>query len=359
MKSFKIGIIGMGYVGLPLALELGKKFRVIGYDKKKIRVKDLKNKIDQNNEHSKIEFFNKNVKFTNNELDLKECNFYIVCVPTPVTKNLKPDLRPIKSACDIVSKYINFNETVVFESTVYPGLIEEYCVKIIEKKSKIPMSNNKISGFHVGYSPERVNPGDKVHTLKNIKKVISSNSKQGEKNIKNIYSKIIKSGIFIAKSIKVAETAKVLENVQRDVNIALMNELSSVCNLLKINTYDVLNAASTKWNFLRFYPGFVGGHCVSVDPYYLIYKSKKIGHEPKLIISARKINSSMIKILKKRLSKFIKLKNRKILIMGATFKENCADFRNSLSIKLAKELDIENDIYLYDPYFNSKRNFKN
>jgi len=354
MNTIEIGIIGLGYVGLALALELSKKFKVTGYDKDKLRVKNLQKGNDYNEEHNKKDFKKKKINFTNNKKYLRDCNFYIVCVPTPVTKSNKPDLKLLSNACKLLGKYINNGDVVVFESTVYPGITENFCVKILEKTSKIPQSNINTKGFHIGYSPERVNPSDKAHNLKDIVKIVSSSSEEGLKKIHFVYSKIIKAGLHVAKSIQIAETAKVIENVQRDVNIALINEISIICNKLKISTYDVLEAAFTKWNFLKFYPGLVGGHCVGVDPYYLIQKSKQLGYLPKLMVTARNVNSSMVSNINKRVD--IKFKNKRIniLFMGATFKEDCSDLRNSLSLDLAKKLSKKHKVILYEPLIRNK-----
>ena len=355
MKSFKVGVIGLGYVGLPLTLELGKKFHVIAYDKNKLRVINLQKNIDQNNEHNKAEFKRKNISFSNNEIDLKRCNFYIVCVPTPITKNYKPDLKLLVNACKMLGKYIDYDDVIVFESTVYPGATENLCVSILQKNSKILVKddyNNK--GFYIGYSPERVNPGDKFHKLKDIVKIIACSSPQGLKKIHYVYSKIIKAGLYVAKNIQIAETAKVIENVQRDVNIALMNEISLICNKLNINTYDVLEAASTKWNFLKFYPGLVGGHCVGVDPYYLIQKSKELGIKPKLMTTARKLNNSMVDVIKDRIEKKFKNKKINILVMGVTFKENCTDLRNSQYLNLAKKLNNNHNVQIFEPHLENQ-----
>ena len=355
MKSFKIGVIGLGYVGLPLTLELGNKFNVVAYDKSELRVKNLKKKTDLNKEHSKNEFKKKKIFFSNNEIDLKKCNFFIVCVPTPITKKNKPDLKLLKDACKLVGKYIKDGDVVVFESTVYPGATEDLCAKILQKTSKISIKDNHTKkGFCIGYSPERVNPGDKFHKLKDIVKIISCTSTKGLKEIQYVYSKIIKAGLYVAKSIQIAETAKVIENVQRDVNIALMNEISLICNKLKINTYDVLEAASTKWNFLKFYPGLVGGHCVGVDPYYLIQRSKELGIKPNLMTTARRLNNSMADVIKNRIEKKFKNKKINILVMGVTFKENCTDLRNSQYLNLAKKLNQNHRVKIFEPHLNHK-----
>ena len=279
MKKENICIIGLGYVGLPLAVEFGKKFKTIGFDTNINRIKELQKNIDITNEVSKKDILkSKFLNFTNDSQIIKKSNIYIITVPTPITKNKKPNLTYLKSACELVGKFVKNKDIIVVESTVYPGITEEYCAKIIEKKSKLKfISNDKAkSGFYMAYSPERINPGDKKFKLTNIKKIVSASSNNSLKIINNIYASIIKAGTYKAKNIKVAESAKVIENTQRDLNIALMNELSIIFNSLNINTYDVLEAAYTKWNFIKMKPGLVGGHCIGVDPYYLTYKAKKI-----------------------------------------------------------------------------------
>lgn len=353
MSTVKIGIIGLGYVGLPLALELGKKFDITAYDKKKIRIQNLKKKIDYNKEHSRKEFINKKINFTFDDNLLKDCNFYIVCVPTPINNKNMPNLNLLKNACKLLGKYINKNDAVVFESTVYPGVTENFCGKILQKISKIPFNKKTNNSFFIGYSPERINPGDKDHKIKDIVKIVACSSPKGLKKISNVYSKIIDAGLHVIKDIKIAETAKVIENVQRDVNIALINEISLVCNKLKINIYDVLDAASTKWNFLNFYPGLVGGHCVGVDPYYLIKESKNQGVYPKLMISAREINNSMVNKIKIRIEREFDNKSINILFMGVTFKENCSDLRNSLYLELAKRLNKNHNVKIFEPHLSN------
>jgi len=351
----KIAIIGLGYVGLPLALAFGKKFKTIGFDTNKKRINSLKKKIDTNNEISKKEFIlSKKLEFTNKKSDLEHIDVYIVCVPTPIDNKNNPDLRNIKEASKIVGKFLSKNNIVVYESTVYPGLTEEICVPILEKKSGL---NSNIEFFY-GYSPERINPGDKKNKLENIVKVVSASNKSSLNKINNLYKEIILAGTFKAKSVKVAEAAKIIENTQRDLNIALINEISLICKKLGINVQEVLDAASTKWNFLNFKPGLVGGHCISVDPYYLTYKSKKIGYNPEIILSGRKINDNMylflvnevIKIAKK---KNIKINKSKVLIMGLAFKENCSDIKNSQTIKIIDFFKNKvKKISVYDPLVN-------
>ena len=356
-KDIKICVFGLGYVGLPLALEFSKKYKVVAYDKKKLRINQLKKDKDYNNETDKNLFksVKKNITFSNNPSDISICNYFIVTVPTPIKKNKKPDLSFLKASCLMIAKYINKNDIIIFESTVYPGMTEEFCIPIIEKNSSLIFNID----FFAGYSPERINPGDKKHTLSNIKKITSGSTPKIANKIDRLYSSIIKAGTFKAKSIKVAEAAKVIENTQRDLNIAFVNELSIIFDKLQIDTYDILKAASTKWNFLNFKPGLVGGHCIGVDPYYLTYKSIKSGYNPKVILSGREINDSMSvfignKILKSAPLINKKIKDLKVLIFGLTFKENCSDIRNSKVFELCNfftSKKISTDVY--DPHVNS------
>ena len=351
-----ITILGLGYVGLPLATEFSKYYKTYGFDVSKSKVKNLKKGFDTTKQIKDRELRNENLIFSNNPNVLKKSNIIIVSVPTPVDKKNNPDIKMLKSACKIIGNNIKKKTTVVFESTVYPGLTEEICVKIIERYSKLIWKKD----FYVGYSPERINPGDKKNTLKNITKVISGDSEKTVKKLNSIYQKIIKK-TFIAPTIKVAEAAKIIENTQRDINIAFVNELAIICSKLEVNIYDVLKAASTKWNFLKFEPGLVGGHCIGVDPYYLTHKAKKIGYNPKIILSGRKLNNNMTKYI---YDKFIKLASqtllkkttKKILILGITFKENCNDFRNSKPIEFYKLLSKNKDfdIDVYDPLVDKK-----
>ena len=332
LKHIKIGIIGLGYVGLPLAIEFSKKFKTYGFDKSKERINQLKRKIDKNNLLNKSELnILKKINFESNYKMLGKLNIIIVCLPTPVKRNKKPDLKLLKSASKIIGKNIKKNTTIVFESTVYPGVTEEICIPIIEKSSKLIWKKD----FFVGYSPERISPGKNYKKLSNIKKIISGDTIKTEKNFKKVYSKIIKAGLFVAKDIKTAEAAKILENTQRDVNIALMNEVSMIFDKLNINTRDVIKAASTKWNFGLYYPGLVGGHCIGVDPYYLSHKSKLVGSKSDLILTSRKINENMSSYI------YNKIRNKKIksiLILGITYKEDCNDLRNSKILDLIKIL---------------------
>ncbi len=355
MQKFKISVIGLGYVGLPLALAFGKYFKTIGYDINNNRIRNLKKHKDNNNEASNIDFRkSKKIQFTNNKKEIKDSNIYIITVPTPIYKNKKPDYRLLKNACNTVGDYLNKDDIVIFESTVYPGMTEDICVPILSKKSKLIYKKN----FNIGYSPERINPGDKKRKLENIPKLISSSDKKSLNIIYLIYSKIIKAKIHKIESIKIAEAAKIIENTQRDINIAFVNELSILFSKLDIDTYKVLKAAGTKWNFLNFKPGLVGGHCIGVDPYYLTYKAKQKGYNTKIILSGRELNDRMYKEVLKKILKKIKTlnlsKTLKILIMGCTFKENCSDIRNSQIIKINDFFSKKYHTDIYDPYVNYK-----
>ena len=356
-KDINLAVIGLGYVGLPLALEFSKKRKVIGFDINKKRINDLKSGIDINLEFETKKLKNtKNLIFTNNVRDLYSLNCYIITVPTPIDEKKKPDLLPLLKATEMISKILKKNDIVIYESTVYPGCIEEKCVPILEKYSKLKFNLN----FFCGYSPERINPGDKTHTISKIKKVTSGSNNDIADLVDNLYSEIISAGTYKAPNIKVAEAAKVIENVQRDINIALINELSILFNKLNIDTEEVLKAAGSKWNFFNFKPGLVGGHCIGVDPYYLTHKSESIGYHPKIILAGRKINDNMgpfvarnfIKTLR---DKNIQLNKAKILIMGLTFKEDCADTRNSGVEKVVKELiKFDCSCDLFDPWADRK-----
>ena len=304
-KKIKIGIIGLGYVGTPLALSLSRYFEVVGYDNNEKRIIDLKNKKDLTRETNTKDFIlAKKIFFTNDDNDLKDCNIFIVTVPTPVNSNKKPDLSYLLKASKIVGSCLKKSDIVVYESTGYPGMTEEVCVPILEKTSLLKYKKN----FNCGYSPERINPGDKKHKLEKITKIISASNKKTLNILKFIYGKIIHARIFSASSIIVAEAAKVIENTQRDLNIALVNELSIICSKLKIETKEVINAASTKWNFHKYFPGLVGGHCIGVDPYYLTYKSKLLGYEPRIILAGRKLNDSMAQYIFLKLESLLKKK---------------------------------------------------
>ena len=287
MKDTKIAVIGLGYVGLPLSIELSKKFETVGYDIDKKRINEIKNQYDRTKEIKITKSILSKLKITSNLEKIKLSNVYIVTVPTPIFNNKKPNLNPLKKALKNINSVLKKNDLIIIESTVYPGATEELTKKIIDKRFIL----NK--DYHIGFCPERVNPGDKKHKIKNISKVISGSSKYAEKKAFDIYSKIINSKIFLAKNIKTAEASKIIENTQRDLNVALINELSLICDKMNINTHDVLNAAGTKWNFLKFEPGLVGGHCIGVDPYYLTYKAKKLGINPEVILAGRKINDEL------------------------------------------------------------------
>ena len=355
MIKKKIGIIGIGYVGLPLAVAFARKYDVIAFDLKKNRINDLKKNKDINNDISVNKLKKaKKLFFTSETKNLSTCNIYIVTVPTPINKKNIPDLSILKSACKLVAQFLKRNDIVIFESTVYPGVTEEICIPILENKSKLLLNKS----FLCGYSPERINPNDKKHTIEKIKKVTSGSNKKAAKIIDDLYSSIIQAGTYKAPSIKVAEAAKVIENAQRDINIAFMNELSLIFDKLDLNTNHVLKAASTKWNFLNFEPGLVGGHCIGVDPFYLTYKSILEGYRPKIILSGRKVNDNMpVHIFKKSFNrtknKFKDKKKLKFLILGATFKEDCYDLRNSKSLVI-RDVFIKNNINvdIYDPLIN-------
>ncbi len=353
LKINSLSIVGLGYVGLPLALEFGKKYRTIGVDLSIDKIKSYKKKIDPAGEISqKIFDQSKNIIFTNKIQEISKSDIVIVAVPTPVDLKNNPDFRILKDATKQVGNYIKRNSIIVFESTVYPGATEEVCIPIIEKFSGLRWKKD----FNVGYSPERVNPGDKEHTITNITKVVSGDNNKTLDILDNLYSSIIKKGVFRANSIKVAEAAKVIENTQRDINIALMNELSSIFNKMNINTSQVLKAANTKWNFLPFYPGLVGGHCIGVDPYYLTYKAKRVGHKPKLILSGRQVNDNMPMQIFKNLHYKLRKKNYKnIIFLGTTFKEDCSDIRNSKSIELINILKKNKyKLQIHDPFASKK-----
>jgi UDP-N-acetyl-D-galactosamine dehydrogenase len=355
-KEKALAIIGMGYVGLPIALAFAKKFKVIGFDIKPERVEMLNKRIDPSSEISPEEFEGCDIEFTDNIENLRPAGFYIIAVPTPIDDHNNPDLRALFGASKTVGKVLEHGDYVVYESTVYPGCTEEDCIPILEKESGLTF----ISGFKAGYSPERINPGDKEHTITKITKVVSGCCDESLENIAKVYGSIIEAGIFKAATIKVAEAAKVIENTQRDLNIALMNELSIIFNKMNINTYDVLEAAGTKWNFLKFMPGLVGGHCIGVDPYYLTYKSSTIGYHSKVILAGRQTNDSMGAYVAKETIRLLiekdkSLKKCRVLVMGATFKENVADIRNSKVADVIKELKTFSvNVDVVDPYASHK-----
>ncbi|MFC2087884.1 nucleotide sugar dehydrogenase [Bacteroidota bacterium] len=339
-KKKNISVIGLGYVGLPIALEFAKKYSVIGFDINQERIELMKKNIDPSKELDAEEFENCDILFTSHINDLADAHFHIVAVPTPIDDFNMPDLQPVISASETVGSILKKGDYVVFESTVYPGCTEEECVPILEKYSGLKY----IRDFKVGYSPERINPGDKVHTLTNITKVTSGCDEESAREIGDVYESIITAGIYRTSSIKVAEAAKIIENTQRDINIAFMNELSIIFGRMGINTYEVLEAAGTKWNFLNFYPGLVGGHCIGVDPYYLTYKARKLGYHAQIITAGRFINDSMggyvaKQVVKRMLSVGKIVQNCKVLIMGVTFKEDVSDIRNSKVFDLIRELE--------------------
>ena len=357
IKDIKLAIIGLGYVGLPLVLEFAKKKNIIGFDISKKRINELNSDIDSNLEFDKKDFkSSKQINFTYNKKDLKSANCFIITVPTPVDKFKKPDLKPILTASKMIGEVIKKGDIVIYESTVYPGCVEEDCVPILEKFSKLHFNKD----FFCGYSPERINPGDKKHTISNIKKITSGSTNEIAVLVDDLYNEIISAGTHKAPSIKVAEAAKVIENTQRDLNIALVNELSILFNKMDIDTQAVLEAAGSKWNFLNFKPGLVGGHCIGVDPYYLTYKAEKVGYKPNIILAGRKINDNMGNYVASILIKEMQKKNMnvngaKILIMGMTFKENCADIRNSGVRNIVETLKKNNcNPDLYDPWADSE-----
>ena len=357
-NKIKISIIGLGYVGLPLAIEFGKKYETVGFDIDQDRIKDLVNGNDKtlevdNNELIKL-LKEDSFKISGSIEDIRDSNVYIITVPTPVDEYHQPVLTPLIKASEMIGKIIKSDDVIIYESTVYPGLTEEICVPILESHSKKIFNKD----FFVGYSPERINPGDKKHTLTKIKKVTSGSTEKIADFIDKLYGSIIDAGTFKASSIKVAEAAKVIENSQRDINIAFINELSKIFSLMNIDTHDVLQAASTKWNFLNFKPGLVGGHCIGVDPYYLATKAQKLGYNPEIILAGRKINDSMGKyvasqVLKLMINKNFSISNSKVLVLGITFKENCPDFRNTKVVDMINELkDNGAEITIVDPWVN-------
>ena len=338
-KNETLAVIGLGYVGLPIALEFAKKIKVIGFDINAKRVEMMRNNIDPSQELEVSAFEGCDIEFTNDLEVLKQAAFYIVAVPTPVDEQNVPDLVPVKRASETIGKVIKKGDYVVFESTVYPGCTEEDCLPIIEKLSGL----KNIIDFKSGYSPERINPGDKEHTLAKIIKVVSGCDEESLDLVAKVYELVVTAGVHKASSIKVAEAAKIIENTQRDLNIALMNELSIIFDRMGINTFEVLEAAGTKWNFLKFQPGLVGGHCIGVDPYYLTYKSRQLGYDSQVILAGRVINDGMSGYIAKKVLQHIiqnnaNIKNAKVLVMGATFKENVSDIRNSKVADVVKEL---------------------
>jgi UDP-N-acetyl-D-glucosamine/UDP-N-acetyl-D-galactosamine dehydrogenase len=360
-NNIKIAIIGLGYVGLPLAVEFGKVFTTFGFDVSKPRIKDLKSGYDYTREVTTQELsYSSNLKFTSNLDDIKTCNFFIITVPTPIDKDKNPDLKPLMSASKTVGKVLKKDDIVIYESTVYPGATEEICVPILEEFSNLLFNKD----FFCGYSPERINPGDHKHKLTSIKKITSGSTPEIATKVDDLYKKIITVGTHKTISIKVAEASKVIENTQRDVNIALINELAIIFNRLDIDTEEVLKAAGTKWNFFPFRPGLVGGHCIGVDPYYLTFKAIEVGYEPQMILAGRRLNDSMgnyvvSEVVRLMGSKNIDTLDANILIMGLTFKENCPDLRNTQVIDLVHGFESFNcNVDVFDPWVDSDESTK-
>ncbi|ENX42337.1 hypothetical protein F886_03538 [Acinetobacter sp. NIPH 542] len=357
LAELRIAIIGLGYVGLPLAVEFGKKVPVMGFDIYQKRISELKNGQDHTLEVSPEELKQAaQLRYTASLEDLKDCNFFIVTVPTPIDDYKQPDLTPLVKASTSIGKVLKKNDIVVYESTVYPGATEEVCIPVLEEISGLTFNKD----FFAGYSPERINPGDKLHRVTNILKITSGSTSEVADYIDEVYNLIIEAGTHKAPSIKVAEAAKVIENTQRDVNIALINELALIFNKLDIDTEEVLKAAGTKWNFLPFRPGLVGGHCIGVDPYYLTHKAQAIGYHPEIILAGRRLNDSMgayvvTQLVKGMIKKKIQVEGSKVLVLGLSFKENCPDIRNTKVIDIVKELqEYHMDVDIYDPWIDSE-----
>ena len=360
MTNKTIAIVGLGYVGLPLAVEFAKHRKVIGFDIKQSRVDELNEghdptlEVEDKDLHKVLE--SKNLSLTTNIEDIESAHIYIIAVPTPTDKNNRPDLTPLVKSSETVAKVLKQDDIVIYESTVYPGATEEDCIPVLEKASGKKFNQH----FYIGYSPERINPGDKVHTLTTIKKVTSGSTPEVGKEIDDLYKEIITAGTHLAPSIKVAEAAKVIENSQRDINIAFVNELSKIFNRMGIDTIDVLEAAGTKWNFLPFRPGLVGGHCIGVDPFYLAQKAQEVGYHPEIILAGRRLNDSMGayvagETVKLMLKKGIPVKGNKTLMLGITFKENCPDIRNTRAIDIYHELhEYGMKVDIYDPWADTK-----
>ncbi len=360
-KNPKVVVIGLGYVGLPLAIEFSKKYHVIGYDINENRINKLYNGVDETGEVSNDDLklvlktkltFNKGLYLTSNVIDIENSDIFIVTVPTPIDESKKPDLKPLKMASELIGKVLKDGNLVIYESTTYPGCTEEDCVPILEKFSRLEYNKN----FYCGYSPERINPGDKINTLTKIKKVTSGSTPEVANYVDKFYKSIIKAGTFKASSIKVAEASKAIENAQRDVNVSFVNELALIFDKLEIDTNEVLEAAGTKWNFIKYKPGLVGGHCISVDPYYLAYKAELMGYHPAVILSGRRVNDGMSsfvanKFVKLLIKKGIPIKDSKILILGITFKENCPDIRNTRVVEIRQELlEFGCEVDILDPW---------
>lgn len=340
MIERKIAVVGLGYVGLPVAVEFGKKQEIIGFDINENRIKTLIDGVDYTKEVTEEDLKTSSIKFTSDPALLKKADFIIVAVPTPITENKQPDLTPLLKASETVANNLSKGTIIVYESTVYPGATEDDCVPVLEKVSGMKCGED----FFVGYSPERINPGDKVHTFKTITKVVSGQNKEVLEIVANVYEGVVDAGVYKASSIKVAEAAKVIENTQRDLNISLMNELAVIFDKMEIDTSEVLAAAGTKWNFLNFTPGLVGGHCIGVDPYYLTHKAQKIGHHPEIILAGRKTNDNVGKfvatsLVKQMIKKNMPIQGSKVTILGFTFKENVPDLRNTRVIDIVEELN--------------------
>lgn len=357
LSSIKLAVIGLGYVGLPLAVEFGKKRTVVGFDINQARIDELKAGHDNTLEVSDEELAGaKGLNYTANLDDLKDCNVYIVTVPTPINEHKQPDLTPLIKASETIGKVLQKGDIVIYESTVYPGATEDDCVPVLEKTSGLIFNQD----FYVGYSPERINPGDKEHRVTNIKKVTAGSTPEIADIVDALYNEIIVVGTHKASSIKVAEAAKVIENTQRDVNIALINELAIIFNKLNIDTQAVLEAAGSKWNFLPFRPGLVGGHCIGVDPYYLTHKAQSIGYQPEIILSGRRLNDQMGQyvvgqLIKAMLKRRIMVQGARVLIMGLSFKENCPDIRNTRVVDMVKELqDYNVEVDVFDPWVDAE-----
>lgn len=352
MKDIKIGVVGLGYVGIPLAVAFSKKYETIGFDTNEEKIYKYKNGIDVTCEVGNDVIKQSKITFTSNPARLRECNRIIIAVPTPIDENKHPDLNPVIKASEVVGRNLQKGTIVIYESTVYPGLTEEICLPILERESK------QLGGrdFKVAYSPERVNPGDKVHKFENIKKIVSGMDKYTLEEVATLYESVLKNGVYKAQSIKVAEAAKVIENSQRDVNIAFANEIAIMCDKLNIDTNDVLDAANTKWNFLNFRPGLVGGHCIGVDPYYLIEKTEQLGYKSKIMNSARDVNEGIVDFIVEKIINSIRKKgkineNVKVQVLGITFKENVNDTRNSKVIDIIKRLEEKNiQVYVEDKH---------
>ena len=356
LAELKIAIIGLGYVGLPLAVEFGKKVPVVGFDIHQKRIDELTSGHDHTLEVSPEELAQASLlSYTANLEDLKDCNFFIVTVPTPIDEFKQPDLTPLVKASTSIGQVLNAGDIVVYESTVYPGATEEVCIPVLEKVSGLTFNQD----FYAGYSPERINPGDKLHRVSNILKVTSGSTPEIAEFVDQVYKLVIEAGTHKAESIKVAEAAKVIENTQRDVNIALINELALIFNKMGIDTESVLKAAGTKWNFLPFRPGLVGGHCIGVDPYYLTYNAQAIGYHPEIILAGRRLNDAMgayvvTQLVKSMIKKKIQVEGAKVLVLGLSFKENCPDIRNTKIIDIVKELkEYHIDVDIYDPWVNA------